>query len=65
MKTHIDDDLIGPICELADLEITGDKQLNRLIKAAQVIRDREGFLVVDGDDADFLLPTSELPSGER
>ena len=65
MRTHIDDDLISPICELADLEITGDKQLNRLIKAAQVIRDREGFLVVDGDDADFLLPTSELPNGER
>jgi len=54
MRAHIDDDLIAPICELADLEITGDRQLNRLIKAAQAIRDREGFLVVDGGDLDDL-----------
>jgi hypothetical protein len=53
MRAHIDDDLIGPICEIADMEITADRQLNRLIKAAQVIRDREGFLVVDGDEIDW------------
>lgn len=55
MTTHIDDDLIGPICELADIDITDDYQFNQLILAARAIRDREGFLVVDGDD----LPTAE------
>jgi hypothetical protein len=52
MTAPIDDDLIGPICELADLDFSDDYQLNNLITAARVIRDREGFLVVDGDDMD-------------
>ncbi len=51
MSTHIDDDLIGPICEIADLEMTDDYHLNQIILAARTIRDREGFLVLDGDDA--------------
>lgn len=51
------DDLIEPVCTLADLETTTearanhtDKILNALIVAARVLRDREGFLVTDGDD---------------
>ena len=48
--TPIDDDMIGPICEIADMEETDDHQLNQLIRAAQIIRDREGFLVIDADD---------------
>lgn len=47
MSTHIDDDLIGPICEIADLEMTDDYHLNQLILAARTICDREGFLVLD------------------
>jgi hypothetical protein len=50
MTTPIDDDLIGPICEIADMEMTDDYHLNQLILAARTIRDREGFLVVDDDD---------------
>jgi hypothetical protein len=46
-------DLIGPICELADLEISADKLFNDLITAARKIRDREGFLVTDGSELDF------------
>lgn len=48
--THIDDDLIGPICELADLDLSDDYHLNQLILAARTVRDREGFLVVEGDE---------------
>jgi hypothetical protein len=34
--------------------------MDKLILAARKVRDREGFLVLDGDDADFLLPTEKL-----
>lgn len=44
------DDLIGPVCELADLSISNDTLLNDLITAARKLRDREGFLVTDGDE---------------
>ena len=47
------DDLIGPVCELADLEISNDKLMNDLITAARKIRDREGFLVTDGSELDL------------
>lgn len=50
MSTHIEDDLIGPICEIADLEMTDDYHLNHLILAARMVRDREGFLVVEEDE---------------
>lgn len=58
--THIDDDLIGPICEISDLEFSDDRQLNSLISAARIIRDREGFLVVEGeDDINAILTPSQ------
>jgi hypothetical protein len=42
----VEDYLIGPICEIADLELTeSDMTLNKLISAARAVRDREGFLV--------------------
>jgi hypothetical protein len=43
------DSIIGPVCEIADLELSGDSMMDALIKAAQAIRDREGFLVIDED----------------
>lgn len=54
------DDLIAPVCQLADLETyqeapdlydERDEVLDGLILAARKLRDREGFLVVEGDDA--------------
>jgi hypothetical protein len=53
-------DLISPICELADMETEteggpqdGDELLDALILAARAVRDREGFLVLDGDDVNW------------
>ena len=41
------DELIGPICTIADLNRTGsDGELNLLIEAARIIKEREGFEVV-------------------
>lgn len=52
-------DFIEPVCFLADLETDAeggpqedDELLDALILAARALRDREGFLVVDGDDMD-------------
>lgn len=51
------DDLIDPICHLADLETEAeggpqekDDLMDALILAARAVRDREGFLVLDDDD---------------
>lgn len=51
MKPDEIDNLIGPVCELADLETTAatDPLMDQLILVARKVRDREGFLVVDGD----------------
>lgn len=48
------DDMIGPVCEMADLdcETVEDPLLRDLINAAQKLRDREGFLVTDGSELD-------------
>jgi hypothetical protein len=52
-------DLIEPVCLLADMETTSeapdiyekpDELLDNLILAARNLRDREGFLVTDGND---------------
>ncbi len=51
------DELIGPVCILADLDTSDedggrepDELLNTLILAARKVRDREGFMVADGDE---------------
>jgi hypothetical protein len=49
------DDLIEPICLLADLDTSReggheDPRMDDLIMAARDIRDREGFLVVEAED---------------
>lgn len=49
------DDLIEPVCQLADIDTSRegnhvDPLMDDLIRAARAIRDREGFLVTDGDD---------------
>lgn len=49
-RAKIDDSLIGPICELADYDFTGDTAFDALIGAAMTIRDREGFVVTDEDE---------------
>lgn len=50
-------DLIEPVCELADLDTTQeggygvcDPLMDQLIMAARKVRDREGFLVVDDEE---------------
>jgi hypothetical protein len=53
------DDLIEPVCQLADLDTSkegghSDPLMDELIVAARKVRDREGFLVVEGDE-----PTDE------
>lgn len=46
---EITDDLIDPICQLADLGLSEvDTLLNRLILAARDVKEREGFFVVEG-----------------
>lgn len=50
------DDLIAPVCELADIDTSkecgchSDPLMDDLILAARKIRDREGFLVTDGGE---------------
>lgn len=51
------DALIEPVCQLADLDTSRegghvDPLMDDLILAARKIRDREGFLVTDGDELD-------------
>ena len=52
-------DLIEPVCQIADMNTSDeagsfgsfkDGILDELIRAARALRDREGFLVVDGED---------------
>lgn len=43
MKEPIEDDVMGMIYEIADMDLTKDGQLNNLIKAAQAIVEREDF----------------------
>lgn len=49
------DELIEPVCLLANLDLSEegghvDLQMDALILAARHIRDREGFLVVDDEN---------------
>lgn len=47
------DDLIDPVCLIAALELPArgtDSAMEVLIQTARKIRDREGFLVIDGSD---------------
>jgi hypothetical protein len=39
------DELIGPVCMIADLGPTQDAEMNRLVEAAKRIKAREGFFV--------------------